>query len=77
MLEYNQLDSITLLEVITISFQVLSLKKKKKKKKKKWKKYKLFKLLFGCPMTNFRLLSKWQPLLCLISKKLFDVSILS
>ena len=34
MLEYNQLDSITLLEVITISFQVLSLKKKKKKKKK-------------------------------------------
>ena len=73
MLEYNQLDSITLLEVITISFQVLSLKKKKKKKKKK----KLFKLLFGCPVTNFRLLSKWQPLLCLISKKLFDVSILS
>ena len=38
MLEYNQLDSITLLEVITISFQVLSLKKKKKKKKKKEKK---------------------------------------
>ena len=35
MLEYNQLDSITLLEVITISFQVLSLKKKKKKKKEK------------------------------------------
>ena len=35
MLEYNQLDSITLLEVITISFQVLSLKKKEKKKKEK------------------------------------------
>ena len=35
MLEYNQLDSITLLEVITISFQVLSLKKKKKKEKEK------------------------------------------
>ena len=58
MLEYNQLDSITLLEVITISFQVLSLKKKKKKRKRKIYIYKLLKLLFGCPMTNFRLLSK-------------------
>ena len=35
MLEYSQLDSIILLEVITISFQVLSLKKKKKKEKEK------------------------------------------
>ena len=35
MLEYSQLDSIILLEVITISFQVLSLKKKKKKRERK------------------------------------------